>query len=107
MSGDRLCKGCGQPLVISESERNPRLYCSERCRVWRVTHPDGRLRPSGRTCAWCEGPISDAKPVQARYCQADCRLASEGRLGVARRAALKERSQVAVRTDPTNQEAFT
>lgn len=39
----RLCKGCLQPLEAGTRERNPRKWCSERCRVWAYHHP-GAIR---------------------------------------------------------------
>lgn len=63
----RSCLGCGDQLPPrGPRERNPRKWCSAKCRVWTFHHP-GVRRPL-LFCRACDRPLSPCN--KSGYCQA-------------------------------------
>lgn len=72
---ERLCPGCAIPLVIGPRERNPKRWCSEKCRQWAARHP-GELRPTARNCEACGTDISATQ--RAKFCSLRCKEIARG-----------------------------
>lgn len=72
---ERLCAGCGTPLEAGPRERNPKRWCSNRCRAWANNHP-GEMRPTERSCANCGTDIAATRST--RFCSQRCGEISRG-----------------------------
>lgn len=95
----RTCKGCAieLPPFDSRAERNPRIWCSDACRV-RVHYEAKRARTGATpgyfprstvafpTCSECS-KIFTAKTPRARVCSSTCGLLRKARLSRERYAA--------------------
>jgi 5-methylcytosine-specific restriction endonuclease McrA len=76
MVGGRSCAGCGSVFAPGPRERNPRKWCSERCRVGaaRRRNPERRadyfrrtyIPAAGKPCANCGARMSDRPNF--KYC---------------------------------------
>lgn len=64
----RPCRGCGEPIQVASGERNPRLWCSESCRVWAFRHP-GEIRSQAVVCCMCGGALAGRR---RRFCSTSC-----------------------------------
>ena len=74
---ERLCLGCGVPLEIGPRDRNPKRWCSQKCRVWKTRHPD-EVRPISRACGTCGVDISHMQ-LSAQFCSKRCIEVVRGR----------------------------
>lgn len=66
----RLCPGCQMPLALNPRERNPKVWCSDACRVWVVRNP-GTPRPLSRSCKHCGTEIGHLR-MDKLYCNRRC-----------------------------------
>lgn len=82
----RTCPACRQPIAPGTRERNPRKWCSDRCRVWALRHP-GQVRPAAGACLSC-GSSLELRPAGAKFCSRRC---SEVARGLRLAAPLPER----------------
>jgi len=87
---ERRCCGCERTFSPNPRERNPRRWCSERCRIAhrRATDPqyDARVRAKARersarrpkvahpprACAWCGSDFTPSR-VDNTYCSDRCK----------------------------------
>lgn len=67
---NRTCKGCPTTFEVAPREWNPRVWCSEACRVWCHHHP-GVQRPVVRACAHCAADISSRR-MAVLFCSKRC-----------------------------------
>ena len=72
----RTCRGCGTSFDINPRERNPRQWCSGKCRAWHLKHPD-EPRPTDRTCGHC-GKGIDHMTISAKWCSPECGYLGRG-----------------------------
>lgn len=72
----RACLVCGEHFPVSPRERNPRKWCSRRCRGWAARGLPGKP-PRERTCEGCGGDISK-RDTRARFCSRPCREVHRG-----------------------------
>jgi 5-methylcytosine-specific restriction endonuclease McrA/endogenous inhibitor of DNA gyrase (YacG/DUF329 family) len=76
MDDDRRCPGCARQIVPNPRERNPKRWCSERCRYWASKYP-GTLRPIARSCPTCGADMSE-RSTRAIYCTTRCGEVARG-----------------------------
>jgi 5-methylcytosine-specific restriction endonuclease McrA/endogenous inhibitor of DNA gyrase (YacG/DUF329 family) len=67
---ERTCPGCGTALEIGQRERNPKRWCSQKCRQWALRHP-GKVRPTFKACANCGVNIADMAN-RTVFCSSRC-----------------------------------
>lgn len=74
----RACLVCGEHFPVNPRERNPRKWCSQRCRGWAARgRPD--KPPRERSCEGC-GVSIDERPPNAKFCSTRCNQVTRGRV---------------------------
>lgn len=68
----RTCHGCDNQFEVGPRDRNPRKWCSEKCRVWCHNHPGQRRDTTPRSCRQCGGSLGH-RQASALYCSGLCR----------------------------------
>lgn len=85
MTDSRLCPACGTPIEPRRTPGNPRVWCSEACRVWNhIQCTKGkrqeatRIAKADRRCAQCAVGISHRR-ANAKYCSKRCSEIASGK----------------------------
>lgn len=74
---ERTCPGCGAVIVPGPRERNPRRWCSQRCRAWHQRHPDKLRSTTPRYCRR-DGCVVELTSRQQKWCSLRCHEIARG-----------------------------
>ncbi len=97
MPGLRTCLGCGGEVPPKTYRGNPRTWCSEACRQWRLRHPNGELRDSSpKRCVGCDALLVSGRRL---YCGQACRPSARATPAMETRTCLVCTEQFEVRVD--------